>query len=151
MTNPSNVFANMTNTEFLTYEQVQEKYNECSTQHGLTEAQNGQVTKIYGCKQCKVYFYFSKTDNGWYMKSIQPAQYRLFGFESEVTFNQEDEAKARALEQKISEIQKGQTIEIVDREVIMNLFNFVQKYGKHPRFKNAEITPIRGIIKIRKK
>ena len=149
MTNQPSVFTSNTDKKPLTHEQVQEKYKECLTQHGLTQGQNGQATKSYGCNQCKVYFH--KDGNGWHMNKIQPAQYRLFGFKDDIVFSKEDEAKAQSLELLISTIPKGESIEVSKRELLLDLYNFVEKYKNHPRFQNAKMEPVRGIIKITKK
>jgi hypothetical protein len=85
------------------------------------------------------------------MKKIQPAQYRLFGFKEEIVFSKEDEAKAQNLESLISMIPKGETIEVNKQEILLDLYNFIEKYKDHPRFQNVTMQPIRGIIKITKK
>ena len=149
MTDQPSVFAVENSNPPLTYEEIQEKYKRCSTQHGLIQANNGQTTKLYGCNQCKVYYH--KTVDGWYMKKIQPAQYRLFGFKEEIVFSKEDEAKAQNLESLISMIPKGETIEVNKQEILLDLYNFIEKYKDHPRFQNVTMQPIRGIIKITKK
>lgn len=153
MTTLNSVFANTTNKEPLTHEEVQKKYKECSTNHGLTEAKNGQTTKLYGCNQCKVHFH--KDGNGWHMNNINPAQDRLFGFKEEVVFNSEDEAKALYLESKISKITKGQNIKINRQEIgedkIISLFNFIIDHRNHERFKNVIMDRSGGDIRITKK
>lgn len=126
-------------------EEISKKYQECSTQHGLTKAKNGQTTTIEGCEKCGLYY--TKQQDGFTIHSIKPSQRRLFGFKEEVEVDPKDHETLNQLAAIFSNMKSGESFE--DNRI--DFYNFVQKYRNLEIFHQVTIFQRSGGLKITKK